>query len=99
MNNRVILTIGLLLLTACEGELWFPQLQARAALDFDCQPSQISARDIANRTVIAGGCGKRAIFVLSCSGRYNCMWLLNSPIRSADNSAAHVRVRTAPSSN
>jgi len=101
MKNRVALTIALLLSTACEGGSWFPQLQARAALDFDCQPSAISARDVANGTVIAGGCGKRAIYVQTCSGRHgdNCVWLLNSPIRSTDNSAAQGRAQFAPGSN
>jgi len=99
MKSRAVLTIGLLLSTACEAGSWFPQLQARAAVDFNCQSSEISGRGIANGTVIAGGCGKRAIYVLTCSGRYNCVWLLNSPIRSADGSTVQDRVQAAPSSN
>jgi len=86
MKNRARVTIGLLALTACEEASMLPQLQARAALDLDCRPSGISARDLDDRTVIAGGCGKRAIYVLSCTGKYSnhCTWLLNSPIRAAD---------------
>ena len=103
MKNRVVLTIGLLLSTACEGVgIWIPALQARAALDFDCQSSKISAHEIANRTMIAGGCGRRAIYVQSCSGRYgyNCVWLLDSPIMSVDNSGRlQVKAQTAPGSN
>jgi len=89
MKNRARVTIGLLALTACEEASMLPQLQARAALDLDCQPSRISARDLDDRTVIAGGCGKRAIYVLNCTGKYgnHCTWLLNSPIRAANVSA------------
>jgi hypothetical protein len=61
------------------------QLQTRAALDFNCQPAAISARFVDTQTRLATGCGKRAIYVETCSDRNRavCAWMLNSEIKPA----------------
>lgn len=91
MKNQVGLAIGFLLSAACTESTSYArlQLQTRAALDFDFQADEISARAVDNGTVIARGCGKRAIYIRTCTDRYDaiCVWMLNSPIRSADNPA------------
>jgi hypothetical protein len=59
------------------------QLQARAALDMDCKPTSITARDIDSGTVVASGCGKQAIYIEHCVGKHShCTWMLNSAVKS-----------------
>ena len=72
--------IGLAAVSGCGATL--ERLQSRAALDFNCQPTAISAQEVDNLTRIAAGCGKQAIYVQTCRGKSNCAWLLNSEIRS-----------------
>jgi hypothetical protein len=81
MKYRVLLTIGLLFSVGCGAS--FGQLQARAALDFDCPSGEISAKAVDGQTRLVSGCGKRAIYVATCTDRYemNCTWMLNSEIR------------------
>jgi len=63
----------------------FEQLQARAALDLECQPAAISAQSVDGQTRVASGCGKQAIYVESCSGHNHsdCTWMLNSTVKPA----------------
>jgi len=100
MKNRACVAIVLLLSTACaeDSQSWLPPLQSRAAVDFDCQPDRVSARGIAVDTVIASGCGKRAIYVQMCTGRHQeyCKWLLNSAIRRADGKPIENRAPSEP---
>ena len=76
------MALALLAASACGAT--FEQLQSRAALDFNCQPTAISARRLDDLTLIAAGCGKQAVYVQTCTGKgeSNCTWLLNSEIRS-----------------
>jgi len=69
--------------TGCGATLG--QLQTRAALDLDCTPTSITARDIDRGTVVASGCGKQAIYIEHCVGDHHshCTWMLNSAIKSA----------------
>ena len=43
-------------------------VQARAAIDLDCQPQAISAELLVDQTGIANGCGKQAVYVETCAG-------------------------------
>lgn len=82
MLDRRWVTIGLLATSGCGAT--FEQLQSRAALDLDCQPTAISAREVDRLTRVATGCGKQAIYVQTCVGKAedSCTWLLNSEIKS-----------------
>ncbi len=82
MKSPVWLFLGLLVSAGCGAT--FEQLQTRAALDLNCQPTAISAREVDDRTRMAAGCGKQAIYIETCSDkRVNCIWMLNSEIKPA----------------
>lgn len=75
--------VGLLSLSSgCGATL--AQLQTRAALDLDCTPASITARDVDIGTMVASGCGKQAIYIEHCVGNNHssCTWMLNSEIKS-----------------
>ena len=75
-----LLTIGVVLPAGCLAT--FEQLQARAAFDLDCPPASISARELDDRTQIATGCGKQAVYVQTCTNRNSgCTWMLNSEVK------------------
>jgi hypothetical protein len=61
------------------------QLQTRAALDLDCSPASITARNIDTETLVASGCGKQAIYIEHCVGNHHshCTWMLNSTIKAS----------------
>jgi len=81
MMMHLALAIAAVGLAGCGATL--DQLQSRAAIDLDCQPEAISSRELDSQTRIASGCGKRAVYVETCTGRNHsgCTWLLNSPVR------------------
>ena len=59
MELKRWLMVGVLTAPGCAAT--FEQLQARAALDFECQPAAISGRRVDDHTMVASGCGKQAI--------------------------------------
>jgi hypothetical protein len=83
MGLRGCLMVTLLTAPGCGAT--FEQLQARAALDLECQPTAISGRRVDDRTVVASGCGEQAIYVETCTSNNHsgCTWLLNSTIKPA----------------
>src|SRR5450432_4088226 len=78
MNTKRWLMTASLMAPGCGAT--FEQLQARAALDLECQPAAISAHSVDGQTRVASGCGKQAIYVETCSGHNHsdCTWMLNS---------------------
>lgn len=87
MNSRRLLAITFMSMCGCGATL--EQLQARAAVDLECQPAAISAQVIDLYTRIAQGCGKQAVYVETCTDRNHsgCTWMLNSPIKPAAGAA------------
>jgi hypothetical protein len=65
MNTKRWLMTASLMARGCGAT--FEQLQARAALDLECQPAAISAHSVEGQTRVASGCGKQAIYVETCS--------------------------------
>jgi hypothetical protein len=88
MKTQRWLAVTILATAGCGAT--FEQLQARAAIDLECQPQAISANALDDQTRIASGCGKQAVYVETCAGnnRANCTWMLNSPIKPAADIAA-----------
>jgi hypothetical protein len=68
-----------LLLSGCGATV--PQLQSRAAFDFDCQPAAISVRALDPGTRVAAGCGKQAVYVEHFNNSRHPTWLLNSEVK------------------
>jgi hypothetical protein len=68
-----------LLLNGCGATV--PQLQTRAAFDFDCQPDTISVRALDPGTRVAAGCGKQAVYVENFNNSRHATWLLNSEVK------------------
>ena len=83
MELKRWLMVGVLTAPGCAAT--FEQLQARAALDLECQPAAISGRRVDDHTMVASGCGKQAIYVETCTGdnHTGCTWLLNSTVKPA----------------
>jgi hypothetical protein len=83
MGHRSWIATALFAAVGCGATTY--QLQNRAAVDFNCQSSKITARELDSETRIATGCGKEAVYVQHCNGRGHegCTWMLNSEIRKS----------------
>jgi hypothetical protein len=83
MNTNRLLAITFVSVCGCGAT--FEQLQARAAVDFECHPAAISSQAIDGYTTLASGCGKQAVYVETCTSNNHsgCTWMLNSPIKPA----------------
>jgi hypothetical protein len=61
------------------------QLMRRASFDLACAESSLTQVKIDNQTEGVIGCGKRAVYVVSCDGPPNnatsCTWVLNGDIK------------------
>jgi hypothetical protein len=59
------------------------QLVRRAAFDLNCSESQISVVELDDRSRGVSGCGKKAVYLESCTTqnreRSSCTWVLNTP--------------------
>jgi hypothetical protein len=51
------------------------QLKSRASFDFDCPKSSIRTVTIDDRTKGVTGCGRRAVYIQTCSP---CTWVMNT---------------------
>lgn len=83
MTTHWTLVITVAAVAGCGATL--EQLQRRAAIDLDCPSEAISSNEVDSQTRIATGCGRRAVYVETCSNknRTACTWMLNSPVRPA----------------
>ena len=79
MNTRS--TALFLLLAGCAS---FDSLRSRAAFDLRCPAEAIEAEWYeVDRTAVATGCGRNALYVNHCAPYVGCNWLLNSEVREA----------------
>jgi hypothetical protein len=89
MNTKRWLMTASLMARGCGAT--FEQLQARAALDLECQPAAISAHSVEGQTRVASGCGKQAIYVETCSVK-TASWAVKTGISGRSRSAVSGRI-------
>jgi hypothetical protein len=71
---------AVIVLSGCGASL--QQLKTRAAIDLDCDSTQLTLQEIDVGTQRVDGCGKRALYVQMFNNNRFPTWLLNSDIRA-----------------
>ena len=95
MNARVFLVLVAMLGAGCGASKG--QLLRRASVDLECSQGELQIAALDGRTRQVNGCGRRAMYVSSCTGPYhsaNCTWILNAAIEPVSGANTVVVVAT-----
>ena len=79
LRQFIFVLVALPLVVACAESAASQEVRTAAAVDLDCDPSEIELNEARPRQTIASGCGKEQFYRYKCFGaksdKKDCKWV------------------------